>query len=209
MASISSRLMRHVAPITAGVFFVLEERRTSRYFPASTLDFSTRRLAPSGEHGFTSLHSSAQVTLAEGSKGYEHDVEDFDYYLQNPTVDDLPVLLHKFDNEGQEVWPWIWTHPNADGPHHVFVGKTLTSDIVHRIQKLRDESPQSNILILISENEESLHRAAAEAGTDASVFARCHCGIVSGVSLELLNVEHKILMLDDERVVAFDYLTIC
>ena len=208
MASISSRLLRHVAPISAGALLVLEGRRTPRSLPTTTLNSSTRLLAY-GPHGFPSFHSSAQVTLAEGSKAYKHNVEDFDYYLQNATVDDLPVLLHKFDHEGQEVWPWIWTHPNEDGPHHVFVGKTITSDIVHRIQKLRRESPQNNILILIADNEASLHQAAAEAGTDASVFDRCHCGIVTGVSLELLNVDHKILMLDDERVIAFDYLTIC
>ncbi len=208
MTSVSSRLMRHVAPLGAGVLFVLEGRRTPPSMPASTLDSSIMHLA-FAPRGSPSFHRSAPVTLAEGSKAYTHKVEDFDYYLQNATVDDLPVLLHKFDHEGQDVWPWIWTHPKEDGPHHVFVGKTITSDIVHRIQKIRSESPQNNILILIAENEASLHQAAAEAGTDASVFDRCHCGIVTGVSLELLNVEHKILMLDDERVIAFDYLTIC
>ena len=42
----------------------------------------------------------------------------------------------------------------------------------------------------------------------AAVLDKCHCGVVKGVKLELLNAQHKILMLDDERVVAFDYLTI-
>lgn len=151
----------------------------------------------------------SHTTLMESSKAYEHDANDFDYYVRNPTAQDLPVLLDKFDNQDQEVWPWIWTHPNENGPHHVFVGKRINGDIVRRIQLLREESPQNNILILIEDDETSLEQAAASAGVHVDVFDRCHCGIVTGVNLELLNTEHKILMLDDERVVAFDYLTIC
>ena len=33
-------------------------------------------------------------------------------------------LLNQFDEHGKEVWPWIWTHPNANGPHFVFIGVT-------------------------------------------------------------------------------------
>jgi hypothetical protein len=154
--------------------------------------------------------SQKHVTLMEkSSKAYEHDPNDFDYYVSHPTAEDLPDLLDRFDNHGQDVWPWIWTHPNENGPHHVFVGKNIDADIVRRIQYLREESSRNNILILIQDDEESLKRVAASAGMDERFFDKCHCGVVTGVTLELLNATHKILMLDDERVVAFDYLTIC
>ena len=207
--------MRHVVPMSAGILLSVTMGAPVRIRRSLSSDeegeASTNcNLQASSPIGSFAFYSPTRVTHMEGSRAYEHDAKDFDYYLPNPTVDDLPVLLHKFDHENQEVWPWIWTHPNENGPHHVFIGKTITSDIVHRIQKLRSESPRNNILILITDKDEaSLHRAAVEAGTDEGIFARCHCGIVTGVSLTLLNVEHKILMLDDERVVAFDYLTIC
>jgi hypothetical protein len=53
---------------------------------------------------------------------WDHDPNDFDYYVVNPTADDLPTLLRKFDHDGLDVWPWIWTQPNEHGPHYVFVG---------------------------------------------------------------------------------------
>mmetsp|Transcript_61942 Transcript_61942/g.151358 ORF Transcript_61942/g.151358 Transcript_61942/m.151358 type:complete len:211 (-) Transcript_61942:866-1498(-) len=137
----------------------------------------------------------------------QHDPNDFDYYVKNPTVDDLPILLQKFDEEGLDVWPWIWTHPNENGPHHVFVG--MTGESVKRIVELRRaSSPQNNILVVAS--TETLEEAAHEAGYDSTdIYNDCNCGIVTDSELELLHVKSKILMLDDERVIAFDYLTIC
>ena len=135
-----------------------------------------------------------------------HDPNDFDYYVKNPTADDLPVLLQKFDEEGLDVWPWVWTHPNENGPHHVFVG--MDGHAVKRIEELRRASSQNNILIVAS--TETLDKAAEEAGYNSTdIYNDCHCGIVTDAELQLLHVKSKILMLDDERVIAFDYLTIC
>lgn len=146
--------------------------------------------------------ATATVRTARVALDYwEHDPADFDYYVKNPTVDDLPVLLRKFDEEGLEVWPWVWTHPNNDGPHHVFVG--MTKRTVQDIQRLRKESPQNNILIVAT--EDSL-LAAADGSMD--VYHECQCGIVTDARLQLLHSDAKILMLNDERVIAFDYLTI-
>lgn len=43
----------------------------------------------------------------------------------------------------------------------------------------------------------------SEAGLEDTVYENCHCGIVCDAKLQLLNVNSKILMLDDERVVSF------
>jgi hypothetical protein len=144
--------------------------------------------------------ASSSITRLEY---WEHDPKDFDVYISNPTIKDLPILLHKFDKEGLEVWPWIWTHPNNDGPHHVFIGVDENSLV--RIQQLRDDSNQNNILIIAS--EENL-RDVASARNDPNIYERCQCGIVVDSKVKLLNHEAKILMLDDERVVAFDCLTL-
>lgn len=156
--------------------------------------------------------SICRLEEEKASKAYEHDPSDFDVYLSHPTADDLPLLLHKFDREGQEVWPWIWTHPNDNGPHHVFViqGDRVSHDIMERIQQLRKASAQNNILILLDQEDDSLLERSAKAhGMRPDMFRACHAGIVTGVKVKLLNIPHKILMLDDERVIAFDYLTVC
>jgi hypothetical protein len=46
-----------------------------------------------------------------------------------------------------------------------------------------------------------------EKDTMAMILETCHCGVVIFVKLELLNW-HIILMLDEEQVVALDYLLI-
>ena len=103
--------------------------------------------------------------------------------------------------DGLEVWPWIWTHPNNDGPHHVFVG--VDEESLVEIQRLRDESNQNNILVIAS--KERLMEVAM-ARNDPEIYARCQCGLVEDSKVQLLNHDAKILMLDDERVIAFDRL---
>jgi hypothetical protein len=212
MNFISSRIVRDAAlPLSVGILAAVE---------GTTLfsDDTPSSAHESGHHKHSNylisstqwmIRSSNSTTRMESAKAYDHDPKDFDYYVKHPTVDDLPILLKKFDDDGLEVWPWIWTHPNEDGPHYVFLGETISSSVVLRIQELRKQSPQNNILIVISDDESALHRAAKEAGAETDIFDKCHCGIVTGVNLELLHVRNKILMLDDERVIAFDYLTIC
>lgn len=146
------------------------------------------------------LHSSQ--TAVTKLEYWEHDPADFDYYVSNPTIEDLPILLHKFDVLNMEVWPWIWTHPNTNnGPHHVFVG--ISEDSLDEIQRLRNESERNNILVIAS--EEKLKEVASKRN-DPEIYERCQCGLVVDSKLELLNHEAKILMLDDERVIAFDRL---
>lgn len=150
------------------------------------------------------VHQSTQSSSSSTAvrlDHYEHDPADFDYYVRNPTVEDLPVLLHKFDVENLEVWPWIWTHPNSNGPHYVFHG--VTAETIIQIRQIRAASVQNNILIIA--DSASLEKAAV---ADPNVYSECHCGLVTDSTLQLLNAKAKILMLQDERVIAFDYLVI-
>lgn len=138
---------------------------------------------------------------------WDHDPNDFDIYIAKSemTKDHLPYLLHKFDNEGLDVWPWIWTHPNDDGPHHVFLG--VSDRILDQIEKLRKEEHQEKNNILIIASQHALDKVAIERN-DKDIYSRCQCGLVTDTHLELLNEEKKILMLADERIISFDYLTL-
>ena len=149
------------------------------------------------------MENVSTTTITTQMDYLEHDANDYDIYIRNPTAKDLPYLLNQFDEHGKEVWPWIWTHPNDAGPHYVFIGVNV--DTVEQIRKLRSKSISYNILVIAS--EESMIQAANEAG-DPNVYEETHCGIVNDATLELLNSEAKILMLSDERVISFDSLTI-
>lgn len=157
--------------------------------------------------GFTNLSKWFEFarldTMVTRMDYLEHDPEDYDIYIQNPKASDLPYLLHQFQEHGKEVWPWIWCHPNEAGPHFVFVG--VNCDTLDAIRRLRAKSNSYNILLIASEKE--IRDASTNAG-DPNIYETTHCGIVSDASLELLNVQAKILMLSDERVIAFDSLTI-
>ena len=180
----------------------------ARHF--SKAPFARRHLAPllitAGACTIITHSHSSSSTATTKLDYYEHDESEFDYYVKNPTVDDLPILLKKFDDENQDVWPWIWTHPNSDnGPHYVFLG--MNAATIQRIQELRGQSPNHNLLVIAS--QDALQKAARDAGVPFSVYHDCHCGLVTDAELQLLHVKSKILMLDDERVIAFDFLTIC
>ena len=129
-----------------------------------------------------------------------NDTQGYDIYLTNPTPSDLPLLLKSFQ-EGQEVWPWIWTQPNDDGPHHVFVGVTAKTllEIASLRQKLTlKDGGNPNILLIASPSQ--------VASVPSSLLS--HCGVVTTAKLSLINAEAKLIMLDDERVISFDYLTV-
>lgn len=161
---------------------------------------------------------------------WDHNPKDFDYYITKSQMskDHLPILLHKFDHENLDVWPWIWTHPNNDGPHHVYIG--INHDILDDIEKLcsGENSEQINILIVASEGalrkvamerkqkscradkkRDSEHSDDDDKDDDCmNIYCRYQCGLVIDSQLELLNEDAKILMLNDERVVAYDFITI-
>lgn len=137
------------------------------------------------------------ATMEATDEESEQDHEEFDYYVHSPTVNDLPVLLAKFEVDGLDVWPWVWVHGNENGPHHVFVG--INDHVLKRLKDLRTASPQNNLLLIVS-NE----REVAEYSV---LLNDSHCGVIVG-SVELLHPGEKLLMLKDERIIAFDTLTI-
>ena len=126
---------------------------------------------------------------------WEHDKKDFDLYIDKPKGKDLPVLLREFQN-GKEVWPWIWCQPNENGPHHVFAC-ALTPQILSEIRELL-KNPNNNVLIITT--PEQLAKVPPKLVE--------MCGLVTDANVEIINMSDRILMLDDERVIAFDQIRI-
>ena len=124
--------------------------------------------------------------------------QDFDMYIDNPTRDDL-IKLYKAHQNGNEVWPWIWTQPNSNGPHHVFIGPISIEDL-KQIKKLKETIPNCNLLVITT--EESL-KSLPEG--EQSLY-RYECGLVIDTPVKLLDSENKILMLEDERVINYTML---
>ena len=139
----------------------------------------------------TGSRSTATTDTAKASGEDEYDV-----YVRHPRVEDLKILVERFEKGGQDVWPWVWTWRNANGPHHVYLG--LTRDCVGDIERLSREN--NNVLIIASERECS--RVAT-----AEQLASWQCGVIDG-KIKLLDVENKMLMLADERIICFDRLII-
>jgi hypothetical protein len=118
---------------------------------------------------------------------------DFDIYLTSVKKEDLKFLF-RANQEGLDVWPWIWTQPNESGPHHVFVGE-IKEEQLEEIKKLKETVPNINILVI--SNSESVHKL----GVDR--LYELECGIVLDTQIELADLENRMIMLEDERIICF------
>ena len=53
----------------------------------------------------TTLATAMMRTMTTQMDYLQHDPEDYDIYINNPTAKDLPYLLNQFEEHGKEVWP--------------------------------------------------------------------------------------------------------
>ena len=143
-------------------------------------------LAHTGE-GATSESTSTDNNASSG----------YDIYISNPVTNDLKKLVKEFEN-GKEVWPWVWTWRNANGPHHVFVG--VNSDTIYEIERLARDDVRNNITLIESEAELLQLRPM-------KFYEKCQCGMIDE-QVRLMDVRAKIMMLEDERIICFDRCTI-
>ena len=123
---------------------------------------------------------------------YGHSADDFDIYLTSVKKEDLKFLF-RANQEGLDVWPWIWTQPNESGPHHVFVGK-IEEEQLEEIKKLKESVHNINILV-ISDSE--------SVGKIVDRLYELECGIVLDTQIELADLENRMIMLEDERIICF------
>jgi hypothetical protein len=140
--------------------------------------------------------SASKKTNIQQYYGIENDT--FDVYVDNPKQEDLKFLLKAHLN-GLDVWPWIWTQPNDDnGPHHVFVGSIGEKEI-QLMKSLKKEQPNVNLLVITD-------TTTATETIGLQRLYELECGIVLDTHVELSDLQNKIIMLEDERVICFTKL---
>lgn len=118
-----------------------------------------------------------------------------DLYVHNPNVNDLRRLVNAWEH-GHDVWPWVWTWRNPHGPHHVFIG--LNERVDRAIEALAVD--EQNNMIVVASPSEFARRGMA-------YYMKHRCAIVHS-HVALMDVEAKLLMLQDERIICFDECTI-
>lgn len=144
---------------------------------------------------------------------------DFDIYLTNPTKQDLLPLLNEYITNNKNVWPWIWTWHNSNGPHYIFVG--TNSAINDRIVQLANESPQNNIIVITNNNDNDSNSSSSSTVSgggsssnkhaltqDVSFYYTNRCGIIENVTIQEIDITNKIILLSDERILCFTELYI-
>jgi hypothetical protein len=140
--------------------------------------------------------STLKQPISSIQENYGHNADDFDIYLTSVKKADLKFLFRAFQ-EGLDVWPWIWTQPNESGPHHVFVGE-IGEGQLEEIKKLKESVPNINILVI--SDSESVQKLGIVR------LYELECGIVLDTQIELADLENRMIMLEDERIICFTRL---
>ena len=111
----------------------------------------------------------------------------------------LKEILNRHEQGLDQDWPWVWCQRNPNGPLYVFVG--VDRETLGKCQQVAAAHVNHNLLLIATDQQ------IRDAGCTEHDFEKCRCGIHPGPVAEL-DLCHKICMLEDERVVAFDQLTI-
>ncbi|CEL98413.1 unnamed protein product [Vitrella brassicaformis CCMP3155] len=108
--------------------------------------------------------------------------------------------------DGKDTWPWVWCQPNPHGPLYVFVisGKPPAEpakvpparDLVTEVHRIAKSDGRNNCLVLA--RSEDLRRFGREED-----FWSARCGI-HDAPIERIDVDNKMLLLSDERIVCYD-----
>jgi len=174
----------------------------SRKIRASTKTSKTIIASSSSAYLAFQYHSSRKVSCCEG----KHEIDplnseirdDFDLYIAKPLRRDL-IDLYNANQNGKNVWPWIWTQHNSNGPHHVFVGK-VTMEQIGKIKNLRQNVPNVNILVIT--DGESVKQL--EGGVHC--LNELECGLVIDTNVQITDHDNQMIMLEDERIICFTQL---
>jgi hypothetical protein len=110
---------------------------------------------------------------------------------------DLPELMARWQAAGSaESWPWVWCQRNPTGPHHVFVGVGVGT--LDQIRAVAAASPANNITIVLSDSGD-----LSRAGVSEAQLHALGCAVIYE-PIAQIDVASKLLMLRDERIIAFD-----
>jgi hypothetical protein len=120
------------------------------------------------------------------------DVKNFQH---TQTVWNLKGLVDKWiRSDGEESWPWVWTQPNPSGPHHVFVG--ASASVLPSCKEIM-KNTANNITCVASVSD-------LEQFAPIEKYYEAGCAVIE-IPVQQVDVTHKIMMLEDERIVCFDH----
>ena len=150
------------------------------------------------------------LTWARSSKSTDCDSDtspysDLDYgcdlYVKNPKVEDLPVLYEKWQS-GSDVWPWVWCQRNENGPHHVFVmgGVRWDEGDLKSIEQRSRDNVNNNIVVVVKDER------AMKESKGMEWFLQRRCAVIEGTA-KFQHEEARLLMLEDERIIAYDSIS--
>ena len=126
---------------------------------------------------------------------------DANAYRSKQYVWDLNGLLKRWQaSEEEETWPWVWTQRNPNGPHFVFVG--VDSRTLNACEAACEASENHNLTLVVRSLED-----LEEKGYDPADFYAHRCAIIESRPSQI-DFDHKILMLEDERIMCYDTLTV-
>lgn len=112
---------------------------------------------------------------------------------------DLPALVALWRSSPDETWPWVWCAHNPTGPHHVFVGFGGACTLAAIASASADTG--NNVTVVLAPRDDA---ALARAGvTDATLYG-LRCAVVRATVVQV-DAPAKLLMLSDERIVAYDF----
>jgi len=116
---------------------------------------------------------------------------------------DLPGLLAAWRaSPSEETWPWVWTQPNSSGPHHVFLG--FGPGTLAHIALAAQADARNNLTVVLPEASEEGGDVLTQHGTTEAQLFGLGCAIIRA-RVAQLDTKSKLLMLSDERILAFDY----
>lgn len=114
---------------------------------------------------------------------------------------DLPALVALWRSSPDETWPWVWCAHNPTGPHHVFVGFGGACTLAAIASASADAG--NNVTVVLTPRDDA---ALARVGvTDATLFG-LRCAVVRATVAQV-DAPTELLMLSDERIVAYDFAT--
>lgn len=110
---------------------------------------------------------------------------------------DLAALMARWQAAGSaESWPWVWCQRNPSGPHHVFVG--LGEGSLDQVRAVTTASAANNITVVLADSGD-----LARAGVTEAQLHSLGCAVIFEPVAQI-DVASKLLMLRDERILAFD-----
>ena len=121
------------------------------------------------------------------------------YHLRTTRAQwDLPRLVAQWRaSDSEETWPWVWCAHNATGPHHVFVG--FGAGTLEQIRTVSAADAANNITVVLQGDDDELARL----GVSETQLHELRCAVIRE-RVEQIDAASKLLMLRDERVVAYD-----